>query len=415
MSASIGGSSRRGSSASHNHHNKNYNNNNSLLTPDISGLTVSNVKGSTALPSSSSMSRQSPLRDRVPSTTTPPSPGNVGGNNARQPRPTTTPVLLPPRSVWRRLAVPEHRHRIVNQLLNSLGWKVILIICSIILLFGAPVRDLLPLLPELDLAIDVVFVLLLVILLIDVLLRCDAETDYFCCPHRGGGGGNHGNGGSGGCGGKKWKTGGGSFLFWCDLLSSLTLLNDITFIATHHFQEQHIRVTSIPGLSSFTDQSPVELEWTMLSLVFQTFRVARFIRSSRALKASSKMDWYSIVNICTPARWKKKKDNKKGQLFHEQGRSSDPLVGWRWSVLSISMLAAAKASSNDTNLNAPWWKRIFRRSTFDTEEFRQHVAAARYVFVCLHASFVCLILFNRVLLLLSFVIGQHSTRLEGGR
>lgn len=242
----------------------------------------------------------------------------------------------------------------VSKLLTTTVWKTILIICSFILLFGAQIRDLLP--PRADTAVDIILVMVFCFFLCDIILRCDSDANYFVCYN---------------C--TRWNS--GSFLFWCDVVSALTLLYDITFVARQRFGETHIQLYMSSSGNDVSDlgmgRSPVEFDLTFLVLVFQTARVARFIRSSRAIKVSSKIDWYSFVSLCTPSRWKNKKPL-------DDGRASDLLVGKRWSVVGISMLAAAKASSNARNKNAPWWKRFFRRSTFDTEEFRRHLAATRY-------------------------------------
>jgi len=121
--------------------------------------------------------------------------------------------------------------------LNTTLYKTLLIVATIILLFGAEFRDLVPLA---DAAMDYVFAVVLVFFLVDMGLRCDAESQYF---------GLH-------CGRNCHYQSGddeeassqplfqmGSFLFWCDVISTLTLLREITwFDLEGNFDEQHIDV-----------------------------------------------------------------------------------------------------------------------------------------------------------------------------
>lgn len=147
-------------------------------------------------------------------------------------------------SYWQRLCVPEiRRDSFSAPVLNSHAWKAVLTVFSAILLFGEQIRELfLP--PSADNYVDAVFVLVLVFFSADILMRCDVEDNYFvrcrrpteCC----GGNGNFNNNGNinsnGAC-----RCGCccscGSFLFWCDLLSTLTLFYDISWIGVRHFSE----------------------------------------------------------------------------------------------------------------------------------------------------------------------------------
>lgn len=96
-----------------------------------------------------------------------------------------------------------------------------MIISSILLLFGAQLRDLaFP--ASADLAVDCVFLVVIAFLLVDIVSRCDAEPHYFsfwACPRQ------NPVGPTGPTTNNHWTM--GSFLFWCDVLSTVTLLYDV--------------------------------------------------------------------------------------------------------------------------------------------------------------------------------------------
>ena len=151
-------------------------------------------------------------------------------------------------SLWRRLRHAPERRRLELQLLNHPVYKFLLICFAIILLFGAEFRDLF--LPrEADGAMDAIFAVVFVLLLVDLGLRIDAEDHYFSChawscwSGRGSRSNNNNN--------KRTGHGGvnnngclrvGSFLFWCDLCSTMTLLADMTWVNKDGFAEIHYHI-----------------------------------------------------------------------------------------------------------------------------------------------------------------------------
>ena len=101
----------------------------------------------------------------------------------------------------------------------------------------------------------------------------------------------------------------GSFLFWCDLLSTLALLYDITWINAIQFRETFIQITLDPygiptdGLDEINQARTIELDPKLLVTILQSARVARFIRSGTAVKISSKVNWFYLLNLCNPIWW----------------------------------------------------------------------------------------------------------------
>ena len=116
--------------------------------------------------------------------------------------------------------------------LNVLGswiWRALLLVLTFILLFGAQIRDIL-IPPQGDTACDAIFMATFVIFIIDMLMRMDCEPTYFLCRCR--------NKEHESIDGTWFSTPQvGSFLFWCDLLSTMTLLTEISFINKIGFSE----------------------------------------------------------------------------------------------------------------------------------------------------------------------------------
>jgi len=109
----------------------------------------------------------------------------------------------------------------ITVLLSTRIWQILLVFFTILLLFGAQFQELC--VPKGgDVVFDVLFTMALVVFALDIIFRMYTEPQYFEFNL---------------CG----KTLGdtpvawgsfrlGSFMFWCDLISSLTLLYDISYI-----------------------------------------------------------------------------------------------------------------------------------------------------------------------------------------
>ena len=59
----------------------------------------------------------------------------------------------------------------------------------------------------------------------------------------------------------------------------------------------------ISGISAINSNSPVELQPDLLVTIAKTARVARFIRSTTAVKISSKVNWFRLLDIINPFWW----------------------------------------------------------------------------------------------------------------
>jgi hypothetical protein len=121
----------------------------------------------------------------------------------------------------------------VSILISSRTWHVLLIFFTILLLFGSQFQELwVP--KEGDIVFDILFTVALGVFALDMLFRCYTEPQYFelnLC------------GKSFGEAPAAWGSCRlGSFMFWCDLVSSLTLLWDISYVNKILFDEETIDI-----------------------------------------------------------------------------------------------------------------------------------------------------------------------------
>ena len=113
-------------------------------------------------------------------------------------------------------AMLEH----MTRLINSRFWQVGLVIFTFVLLFGAQLQGLfIP--KEGDIAFTILVTIALVVFLLDIIIRCYVEPQYFGFNFSGGNAEGHSAWGA-------FRL--CSFMFWCDLFSTATLLYDISYI-----------------------------------------------------------------------------------------------------------------------------------------------------------------------------------------
>lgn len=110
---------------------------------------------------------------------------------------------------------------VLSTIIESSIWRVIIVFNTILLLFGSEIQELwIP--PAGDVAMDVLYCLALAVFAMDMFMRCYLEPKYVTVPR---------------CRKKESAQNSawgrcqlGSFLFWCDLVSTMTLLYNISFI-----------------------------------------------------------------------------------------------------------------------------------------------------------------------------------------
>ena len=108
-------------------------------------------------------------------------------------------------------------------------WKVLIGIFTILLLFGVPIQNLC--IPKAgDQVFDVLYTLAFAFFVVDIAIRLQAEPSYFTARCLGKG-----------CGDESYFAF-GSFMMWCDLISTATLLYDISFINKPHYGVQNVNI-----------------------------------------------------------------------------------------------------------------------------------------------------------------------------
>ena len=142
-----------------------------------------------------------------------------------------------------------------SRLIHSIYWKVVMILFTVILLFGSPVQTFLP--KEVDLYFDIMYIVALGVFAFDMLVHLITDPDYFgfhplaillCMlgirrkPRRG-----RGRSGSSGSD----KLGIGSFKFWCDIISTAMLFYDIKYTNARNHREEYWHIDLNEFVSHF--------------------------------------------------------------------------------------------------------------------------------------------------------------------
>ena len=152
------------------------------------------------------------------------------------------------------------------------------------------------------------------------------------------------------------------------------------------------------------DGHPVRFDLPLLMTIFQTARVARFIRSSSAVKLSSRINWYFWCNLLNPSWWCKRcllltKDRKAStnssnnnantagsdglDMANNSRHDSGSPRNVSWNSIGVGVLAAVKANATTTQRSywhglAAWFTvRWLGRTYLSKEDFRRHYAAVR--------------------------------------
>jgi hypothetical protein len=131
---------------------------------------------------------------------------------------------------------PRFLHAL-STIITSRIWRVIIGFNTVLLLFGSEIQAIaIP--PAGDIVMDILYLIALAIFLTDIVMRSFLEPTYLrvpqCCNKE-----NQDRTQNTSWGGCQL----GSFLFWCDLVSTLTLLYSVSFINTDEFERKTIDIT----------------------------------------------------------------------------------------------------------------------------------------------------------------------------
>jgi class 3 adenylate cyclase len=297
----------------------------------------------------------------------------------------------------------EQRKMFFVRVVSSTFWRVLLIVFTIILFFGAEFRTLV--LPkEADPYMDGIFTVVLVVFLVDIGMRIDVEPNYFsihlyCChsaPHEE-------KSIHGSCSNSCHF---GSFIFYCELLSTLVLLSEISYVNTAKFSEQTLHIVlnrfGVPerGLADVNQAAPIETDTDLLLAVVKAARIARFLRSSAAETLASRINWYRLYNLIRPRAWINSclcgfgrlsrtietdtfDASSRGSLRSDSNGPEDGMLRRSsWGGVGLGVLAAirAKAEAEEARKHDNWWKRLPHALGIvqrDTKRFKRHLAATK--------------------------------------
>lgn len=143
-------------------------------------------------------------------------------------------------SCWQSLCnwigIPANvRQRFFKRVIGSRLWSSTLVLFTTALIFGAQIRDLCP--KQVDDFFDILFLILIGFFTVDIVMRMDVEPNYFAC--RAFGRGNTTVDESTGCMALQV----GSFIFWCEVFSTLALLYEVSLINQRDFGQQTVDIT----------------------------------------------------------------------------------------------------------------------------------------------------------------------------
>ena len=186
---------------------------------------------------------------------------------------------------------------VLSNIIGSRLWRVTIAFNTFLLLFGSEVQEIwIP--PAGDTAMDVLYCIALAVFTMDMVMRCYLEPKYMNVPR---------------CRAKEsaqskaWgRCQMGSFLFWCDLLSTLTLLYNVSFINTelNDMLTYDIELNQIglpeQGLDEINAAVPVTLNYDVLILIGRTARAARLIQQITFKRSNSKFNSYWFVTRLNP-------------------------------------------------------------------------------------------------------------------
>ena len=140
-------------------------------------------------------------------------------------------------SFCQRISIPtDVRKKFCRRVIGSRVWRSALILFTIALVFGAQVRDIFC--PKAaDDIFDILFLTIMGFFIIDILMRMDVEPHYFVFQAFGRG--HLSAEDSTSC----MEVQLGSFIFWCEVCSTLALIYEISLINKRHFGMQTIDIT----------------------------------------------------------------------------------------------------------------------------------------------------------------------------
>ncbi|KAL3916282.1 MAG: hypothetical protein SGILL_005246 [Bacillariaceae sp.] len=246
-------------------------------------------------------------------------------------------------------------HNISTRAIKSIFWKLLIAILTFVLLFGSPLQFwLVP--KEGDVVFDALYMFGFAIFMVDILFNAYADPGYLVCDP---------------CNYKLrrknskmadhpqlWTCGLASYNFWCDLISSVGFLYDVSFINQAEFAMPSVVIElDLIGVpinfdNAVNNAQPVEQNFNFIVLIFKTARVARLIPSTKVVALSQRVNLYWYVERLTPGFWwnKYQERRERAQRMKEEmeaGKRSNLVRRASWGGLELAAVAAVKARADE--------------------------------------------------------------------
>ncbi|KAG7368756.1 adenylate cyclase [Nitzschia inconspicua] len=243
-------------------------------------------------------------------------------------------------------------------IVNSVFWKFLIITLTLLLLFGSPIQFW-AVSKEVDVVFDALYIFGFVFFMIDIVLNSYADPRYLeCNPFHRKMRRSHKATNTDGYYAHSWSCGVGSFNFWCDLISSIGFLYDVSFINQAEFfmHSMYIELdrTGVPINFDVVvnEAQPFEPNINFILVIFKAARVARLVPSTKVVALSERMNIYWYFERITPCYWwnKFRERRERAQRIKEnsEGRKgSKRLRRNSWGGLEIAALAVAKATADE--------------------------------------------------------------------
>lgn len=280
-----------------------------------------------------------------------------------------------------------------DRILNSLAWRSLIVIFTIILLFGSPIQFLFT--PkEADTTFAVLYILALIVFVVDMILNIVVDPDYFGFDPF------HRNRVQPFDQAKFCTYGIGSFRMWCDVVSTAAILYDIPFVNSPQYKEETLSLILddfgfLLSSDYYNGIYPVEFRgFDSLVLVCKAARVARLIPSTKVVEISSRVNFYWYIERMNPwwyyVQFREQQAAAKREKLFEPKQGTGLSRRASWGGLEIAALAKVKAMAGERRKKEQqlgFWsrtlermKRGFRSVGFlpnTNLELKRHIAATK--------------------------------------
>jgi len=180
------------------------------------------------------------------------------------------------------------------------------ICCTLFLLFGPAIQRLSNVRATGDEVFMWLRIVVLLIFFVDIATRCLLQENYFVlalCNNNTNSTLSRTGASDGGV--KRPTCAIGNYLFWCDVISTMCILYDLSFINHQRFAMVEcdlIVIDGFPDPESFSGYqfrrfAPNSLEFNVMIAMLRTLRCARYVRSRATMGISNRINFYGIYKL----------------------------------------------------------------------------------------------------------------------